>query len=82
MTHRALASSFAVVTGHEDPAKAGSRINWEKLATATDTLIFLMGMQNLPEIVARLVEHGRPVATPVAIVKEVPGRDSRRWLAP
>jgi uroporphyrinogen III methyltransferase/synthase len=70
VTHRALASSFAVVTGHEDPAKADSSINWEKLATATDTLIFLMGMQNLPEIVARLVEHGRPVATPVAIVKE------------
>ena len=70
VTHRALASSFAVVTGHEDPAKAGSSINWEKLATAIDTLIFLMGLRNLPEIVARLVEHGRPIATPVAIVKD------------
>ena len=70
MTHRGLASSFAVVTGHEDPAKAGSRINWANLATATDTLIFLMGLQNLPEIVNRLVEHGRAVDAPAAVVKD------------
>ena len=70
LTHRGLASSFAVVTGHEDPAKAGSSIAWEKLATGVDTLVFLMGMQNLPQIVARLVEHGRPSDTPVAVIKD------------
>jgi len=70
VTHRGLASSFAVVTGHEDPNKDSSSIAWEKLATAVDTLVFLMGMSNLPEIVARLLEHGRPPDTPVAVIKD------------
>lgn len=70
VTHRGLASSFAVVTGHEDPSKANSSIAWEKLATGVDTLVFLMGMQNLPKIVTRLLEHGRPPDTPVAVIKD------------
>ncbi len=70
VTHRGLASSFAVITGHEDPAKSCSSINWAKLATAVDTLVFLMGVKNLPEIAARLIEHGRPPDTPVAVIKE------------
>ncbi len=70
VTHRGLASSFAVITGHEDPSKASSSIAWEKLATGVDTLVFLMGMQNLPEIVAKLLEHGRPLDTPVAVIKD------------
>lgn len=70
VTHRGLASSFAVITGHEDPSKEVSSINWEKLATGVDTLVFLMGMKNLPQIVSRLVEHGRPATTPVAVVKD------------
>ena len=70
VTHRGLASSFAVITGHEDPNKEESSINWEKLATGVDTLIFLMGMKNLPEIVSKLIEFGRPSSTPVAVIKE------------
>jgi uroporphyrinogen III methyltransferase/synthase len=70
VTQRGIASSFAVVTGHEDPSKDDSSINWEKLATGVDTLIFLMGMKNLPEIVSRLIEFGRPLDTPVAVIKE------------
>jgi len=70
LTHRRLASSFAVITGHEAPGKISSGINWAKLATAVDTLVFLMGMKNLSEIVARLIEHGRPPETPVAVIKE------------
>jgi len=70
VTHRRMASSFAVITGHEDVAKEGSSINWAKLATAVDTLVFLMGVKNLPEIVAKLLEHGRPPTTPVAVVKD------------
>ena len=41
VTHRGISTSFAVVTGHEDPIKPESSIRWEKLATAVDTLIFL-----------------------------------------
>ena len=69
VTHRGLASSFAVITGHEDPGKSHSSIAWEKLATGVDTLVILMGMQNLPEIVSRLLEHGRPPNTPVAVIE-------------
>ncbi|MEE8194281.1 MAG: uroporphyrinogen-III C-methyltransferase [Dehalococcoidales bacterium] len=70
VTHRGLASSFAVITGHEDPQKGNASINWEKLATGVDTLIFLMGVKNLSYLVARLMEYGRPPKTPVAVIKE------------
>ncbi len=70
VTHRGLASSFTVITGHEDPNKENSNLNWEKLAAGVDTLVFLMGMKNLPEIVSKLREHGRPSGTPVAVIKE------------
>ncbi|MAF86123.1 MAG: uroporphyrinogen-III C-methyltransferase [Dehalococcoidales bacterium] len=70
VTHRGVASSFAVITGHEDPGKDESSINWEKLATGVDTLVFLMGAKNLSEIVSRLIEFGRPSDTPVAVIKE------------
>ncbi len=69
VTHRGIASSFAVVTGHEDPGKPESSINWANLATGVDTLIFLMGMGNLPKIAEKLVECGRPPATPVALIR-------------
>ena len=69
LTHRRMASSFAVVTGHEDPAKDSSRINWEKLATGVDTLVFLMGMRNLDKIIAKLLKHGIPPGMPVAVIK-------------
>lgn len=69
VTHRGLASSFAVITGHEDPAKPESSIDWARLATATDTLVFLMGVENLPSIVEQLIRHGRPPRTPVALVR-------------
>ncbi len=69
VTHRALASSFAVVTAHEDPAKDASSIDWPRLATGVDTLLFLMGLERLPQIVARLIEHGRAASTPVAVIE-------------
>lgn len=69
VTHRGIAASFAVVTGHEDPTKENSDINWQQLATATDTVVFLMGVANLPKITAKLMENGRAGATPVAIIR-------------
>ena len=69
VTHRNAASSFAVITGHEDPTKPGSRIRWEHLAHGTDTLVFLMGVENLPNIARQLVEAGKPPETPVALVR-------------
>ncbi|WP_370850402.1 uroporphyrinogen-III C-methyltransferase [Megasphaera sp.] len=69
VTDRTAASSFAVVTGHEDPTKAESSIHWDKLATAVDTLVFLMGVHNLPAITEKLMANGRPADTPAALVR-------------
>jgi uroporphyrin-III C-methyltransferase len=68
LTHREFASSFAVVTGHE-ARKAQSSVDWSKLATAVDTLVILMGLNNLPIIVANLLKHGRSPETPVAVIR-------------
>lgn len=68
VTHRGLASSFSVITGHEDPTKPESAINWQHLARATDTLVFLMGVKTLPDTVAKLVANGRPASTPAAVI--------------
>jgi len=68
VTHRGLASSFAVVTGHEDPAKPESAVDWERLATAVDTLVILMGVGALPRIAARLRSAGLAADTPAAVI--------------
>ena len=69
VTHRAVATSFAVVTGHEDPTKVSSSMRWDKLATATDTLVFLMGVENLPYITKQLIDNGRAADTPAAVIR-------------
>ena len=69
VTHRDFTSSVAIITGNEDPTKESSNIEWAKLAAGTGTLIFLMGMGNLPAIAERLVEFGRSPQTPVALIR-------------
>jgi uroporphyrinogen III methyltransferase/synthase len=69
VTHRGVGSSFAVVTGHEDPTKDATAVDWARLATAVDTLVVLMGVQSLPRIVAALLAHGRSPATPAALIQ-------------
>jgi len=69
VTHRDFTASFAVITGHEDSAKDESAIAWDKVATGIGTLVFLMGVGNLPLIVEKLLEHGRPAATPAALIR-------------
>jgi uroporphyrinogen III methyltransferase/synthase len=69
VTHREVSSSFAVVTGHEACGRPGARVDWARLATAVDTLVVLMGLTALPEIVARLLDHGRPAGTPIALIR-------------
>ena len=68
VTHRALASSFTVATGHEDESKAASAIDWAHLAQGADTLLFLMGRRNLSDIADRLIAEGRDPATPAAAI--------------
>lgn len=67
VTHRALASSFAVVTGSEDPDKP-SRVDWGALATAVDTLVILMPTRSAPRVFRELRAGGRDPDTPVAAI--------------
>jgi uroporphyrinogen III methyltransferase/synthase len=69
VTQRGLASSVAFITGHEDPTKPETAIDWQRLATAIDTLVFYMGVGNLPEITEKLIGNGRPPETPVAVIR-------------
>lgn len=69
VTHRGLSSSLSVVTGHEDPTKETSQLNWKELSTATDTLCILMGVSNLESIVDNLIKYGRSPKTPAALVR-------------
>ncbi|MDM8552059.1 uroporphyrinogen-III C-methyltransferase [Desulfobacterales bacterium HSG2] len=69
LTHREFTSTVAFVTGHEDPTKKESGIDWASLAKGVGTLVFLMGVKNLPNITGRLLEHGRSPDTPVALVR-------------
>ncbi|MDK8183773.1 uroporphyrinogen-III C-methyltransferase [Paenibacillus sp. UMB4589-SE434] len=69
VTHRERASSFSVITGHEMPERLDERVDWEKLAQATGTLLFLMGVGRIRVIAEQLVRHGRSPETPVAIVR-------------
>lgn len=69
VTHRKVAASFAVVTGHEDPTKAESSIHWEHLAGGVDTLVFLMGVHQAGMIAEKLMTYGRSGDTPAAFVR-------------
>ena len=69
VTHRDFTSSLAVITGHEDPTKKNTSVAWDKLASGVGTLVFLMGVENLPFIVKKLLEGGRAPDTPVALVR-------------
>lgn len=69
VTHRHVATSFAVITGHEDPTKGASTINWQGLATAVDTLVFLMGVENIEKISKQLIANGRSADCPAAVIR-------------
>ena len=76
VTHRELASGVAFVTGHEDPDKDGSALDWAALARFPGTLVFYMGVRALPRIAERLQAEGRPAAEPVAVIERgtLPGQ--------
>ena len=69
LTHRQLTSTLAFVTGHEDPTKAETSINWSSLAKGIGTLVFFMGVKNLPNISKRLIDNGKSPDTPVALIR-------------
>jgi uroporphyrinogen III methyltransferase/synthase len=68
ITDRRHSASFSVVTGHKDPTRVSKETRWKELATASDTLVILMGMRNLESIVERLLGGGCPASKPAAAV--------------
>ncbi|MFZ5595602.1 MAG: uroporphyrinogen-III C-methyltransferase [Bacillota bacterium] len=68
VTHRGLSSSFAVITGNEDPDKDETSIDWNSIGGSSGTIVFLMGMGNIEAITGRLISLGRPAGTPAAVI--------------
>jgi uroporphyrinogen III methyltransferase/synthase len=69
VTHRDAASAVAFVTGHEDPSKPSSALDWGALAAFPGTLVFYMGVRQLAPIASRLVSGGRSSSEPAAVVE-------------
>jgi uroporphyrinogen III methyltransferase/synthase len=69
VTHRDDASAVAFVTGHEDPSKPETALDWPALAAFPGTLVLYMGVRNLARIAERLVAGGRPPAEPAAVIE-------------
>ncbi len=69
ITHRNYTSSVAFITGHEDPTKKDSRVAWDKISTGIGTLVFYMGIKNLPFIAENLIKHGRDPKSKVAVIR-------------
>src|ERR1700726_3763106 len=69
LTYRDVASSFTVFTGHEDPAKEASAIDFEALVAGKGTLVMLMGMERLDAIVSQLLANGADLHLPVALIR-------------
>ncbi|HGZ70900.1 MAG TPA: uroporphyrinogen-III C-methyltransferase [Nitratifractor sp.] len=67
VTHRGVTTSFCVVTGHESPDKKESQIPWDNFKS-NDTIIFLMGLNNLKKISKKLIEIGKAKDVPVAVI--------------
>jgi uroporphyrinogen III methyltransferase/synthase len=68
LTHRDLASAVAFVTGHEDPQKPSTMLDYSALAKFPGTLVFYMGLDRLAAIAAALIAAGKPFATPAAVI--------------
>ena len=69
LTQRSIAASTTFVTGHEDPDKKISDLNWNELGQSKTTLVFYMGVRNIDRIATRLIDHGRDSATPAALIR-------------
>jgi uroporphyrinogen III methyltransferase/synthase len=70
VTHRDDASAVAFVTGHEDPDKSESALDWDALARFPGTLVFYMGVKRLPENAAALIAAGRDPSQPAAAIEK------------
>jgi uroporphyrinogen III methyltransferase/synthase len=77
VTQRGMAAAVAFVTGHEDPGKDETQVDWPALAAFPGTLVFYMGVRKLNRIAEQLVAGGRPPSEPVAVVQRGTFADQR-----
>lgn len=77
LTHRRYSSSVTIITGHEDPGKEESALDWAVLAKHPGTLVILMGVKNLPQIADTLIRQGKDPETPVAVIEKGLRKDQR-----
>jgi uroporphyrinogen III methyltransferase / synthase len=82
VTQRGVAAQVTVVTGHEDPTKPESDLDWASLASTPGTLVFLMGVRALGPNTARLIEQGMPGDTPAAVISHGTRPGQRTVVAP
>ena len=82
LTHRDCASAVAFVTGHENPRKPESILDWHALARFPGTLVIYMGMSRLDRIVAALLAEGKDPLTPAAVVQSATLGQQRTIEAP
>ncbi len=68
-THRGLAAAVSFITGHEDPSKGSSDINWEAVAAMHGTLVFYMGIHTIEAVTAELLRFGKSGDTPAAVIR-------------
>jgi uroporphyrinogen III methyltransferase/synthase len=81
VTHRGLASAVALITGHEDPDKEDTAIDWPALAAFPGTLVLYMGVRRLPHIAASLIDAGRDPDEPAAVIEKGTLPDQRTVTA-
>ena len=81
ITHRGVAADFAVVSGHLDPTRPGSTVDWQALADGPGTLVLLMALDRLAAVAVELVKRGRAATTPVAVVRRATLPDQRVLVA-
>ena len=69
LTHRDHCSSFTVITGHEDPTKPETALDWAQIARSSGTKVILMGVERIRQLAETLVANGLPATTPVGMVR-------------
>jgi uroporphyrinogen III methyltransferase/synthase len=82
VTHRSHASAVALVTGHENPAKPSTSLDWAALARFPGTIVIYMGISRLTQIVRALLEHGKAADTAAAAIHWGTTGDQRTIEAP
>jgi uroporphyrinogen III methyltransferase/synthase len=81
-THRQYASAVALITGHEDPVKGESALDYEAIARFPGTLVFYMGLHRLESLASELIRAGLPASTPACLISSATNPSQQAIVAP